>query len=348
MTTALCITVLLLLLASGPCLWYFVLYLAGCIRTSPTPADPLPLCVLIPAHDEAAGLPRTLQSLADADYPPELLRVLVVADNCTDDTSAVATRHKAEVLTRTDTANRGKGYALAFGLPHAVAGVEGVIVVDADCTVNRHFLRRMCDALRRGEAVQAAVQSDGAGRSPAGYVAAVGSAIDSATGAGAGALGLSVPLRGTGMGFRPALLNRVPWGGFGRTEDAEYAATLHAAGVKVSAAHGAEVRCDPPHTGEAFAVQRARWSAALRFNPLKSKPLVLLHLLLTTAAVLLLAGPLAVGWLALLWVFTATVYISAAAPLGVPPLAVVGVVAKLVAVAVRGFRKGGEWLRTPR
>ncbi len=347
MTAALCIA--LLVLASGPCLWYFVLYLAGCIRTSPPPAEPLPLCVLIPAHNEATGLPRTLQSLADADYPPELLRVMVVADNCTDDTTAVAKLHGAKVLTRTDSEKRGKGYALAFGLPQAVAGVEGVIVLDADCTVNPHFLRRMSDSLNRYDAVQAGVFSACAKRSAAGYVAAVGSAIDTTTGEGASVLGLSVPLRGTGMGFRSGLLAQVPWDGFGKAEDAEYAVNLRAAGLNVKSAPGAEVRCDPPETSEAFAVQRARWSAALRFNPLKSKPLVLLHLMLTTAGVLLLASdPLAVAWLALLWVLTATVYISAAAPLGVPPLAAVGVVAKLVAVAVRGFRRGGEWLRTPR
>ena len=347
MTAALCIA--LLLLASGPCLWYFALCSAARFAKTPPAADPLPLCVLIPAHDEADGLPRTLHSLFAADYPRPLLRVLVVADNCTDDTAAVARACGADALVRTDAANRGKGYALAFSLPHAVEGAEGVVVLDADCTVNRDFLRRMSAALRADEAAQAAVLSGDAKGSAAGYVAAVGSALDSATGAGAGVLGLRVPLRGTGMGFRRGLLGRVPWSGFGRTEDAEYAAKLKRVGVTVRAAAGAEVRCVPPATGEAFAVQRARWSAALRFNPLKSKPLLLAHLALTAAAVpLLTASPLLLAWVGGLLALTAAVYASAAAPLGRPPLAAVGVVAKLAGVAVGGFRRGGAWLRTPR
>lgn len=349
MASAVC--TLLLATATVPCLYYFVLFALGrWRRKSPPPCDPLYLTVLIPAHDEAAGLPRTLRSLADAEYPASHRRVLVVADNCTDATAEVAKLHGAECVVRTDPARRGKGYALAFGIPHAMAGSDAVVVLDADCTVSRDLLRRMSDALRSADAVQVAVVSGNATASPAGYVAAVGSAIDNTVSAGADRLGGRVPLRGSGMGFRRGLLERHPWGGFGLTEDAEYSAALARSGVRVRFVPDAEVRCEAPADGSAFAVQRKRWAAALRFNPLQSKPLVLAHLLLVAVATLALSpSPLLLIWLAGLLVLTAWVYVSAAVPFGWPPVRSAGVLVRLLMLAVLGGRnQKGRWERTPR
>jgi cellulose synthase/poly-beta-1,6-N-acetylglucosamine synthase-like glycosyltransferase len=351
MTVAVC--TLLLATATVPCVYYAVLYALGrCRRTATSPADPLYLTVLIPAHNEAGQLPHTLRSLAAADYPASHLRVLVVADNCTDSTAAMAKLHGADVITRTDPAHHGKGFALAFGLPHAVAGCDAVIVLDADCTVNRDFLRRMSDGLRHADAVQAAVCSTNTA-TPAGYVAAVGSRMDNATAAGLNALGGRVPLRGTGMGFRRTLLERLPWVGFGPAEDVEYAATLAAHGVRVRCVPDAEVRCEAPADGGAFGVQRKRWSAALRvgvFGLLNSKPLVLAHLSVVAVLVLVLSpSPVLVGWLVGLVALTAGTYITAAVPFGWPSLRVFGVVGRLLMLAVvAGRNQQGRWERTPR
>lgn len=92
------------------------------------------VAVLIPAHDEALGLPATLQAIAPQLAPGD--RVLVVADNCTDDTAAVAHTAGADVVERHDAVRRGKGYALDFGVRHlAAAPPEVVVIVDADCIV---------------------------------------------------------------------------------------------------------------------------------------------------------------------------------------------------------------------
>lgn len=92
------------------------------------------VAVLIPAHDESAGLLATLWALAPQLHAED--RVLVVADNCTDDTAAVARRGGAEVVERSDELLRGKGYALDFGVRHLAADPpEIVVIVDADCIV---------------------------------------------------------------------------------------------------------------------------------------------------------------------------------------------------------------------
>ncbi len=351
MTAAVCI--LLLTSATVPCLYYAVLFALGrCRRTRVPAGEPLHLTVVIPAHDEARQLPATLQSVFNADYPASHMRVLVVADNCTDRTSEVAVTHGADCVIRTDPTRRGKGYALAYGLPQALPGADAVIVLDADCTINRDFLRRMSDRLRTADVVQSAVVSTNTD-SPSGYVAAVGGGIDNTTAAGLDAVGGRVPLRGTGMGFRRGVLERHPWGSFGPTEDAEYAAVLAVDRVRVRVAPGAEVRCEAPADGGAFAVQRRRWRSALgvgRFGLLNSKPLVLAHLLIVAVVVALLTtSPLLLCWLAVLLVVTAGVYIAAAIPHGPPSVRICAVVLRLLMLAVFGGRRQNhQWERTPR
>jgi glycosyltransferase involved in cell wall biosynthesis len=46
------------------------------------------IAVLIPAHNEAAGIQDTLRSVAGQSKPAD--RVFVIADNCTDDTARLA------------------------------------------------------------------------------------------------------------------------------------------------------------------------------------------------------------------------------------------------------------------
>src|SRR5450631_1992093 len=58
------------------------------------------IAVLVPAHNESTGLLPTL-----ADLKAQLRagdRLLVVADNCTDDTASAASAAGAEVITRSD------------------------------------------------------------------------------------------------------------------------------------------------------------------------------------------------------------------------------------------------------
>ena len=90
------------------------------------------VAVLVPAHNESAGLQGTL-----ADIKGQLRsgdRLLVVADNCTDDTAVVARASGAEVTERQEPEKIGKGYALAWGLRQLdVDPPEAVIMVDADC-----------------------------------------------------------------------------------------------------------------------------------------------------------------------------------------------------------------------
>jgi cellulose synthase/poly-beta-1,6-N-acetylglucosamine synthase-like glycosyltransferase len=100
------------------------------------------VAVLVPAHNESTGLLPTI-----GDIRAQLRfgdRLLVVADNCSDDTASISVAAGAEVAERHDPAKRGKGYALDFGIRHlAEDPPEILIVIDADCRLAEKTVDRL-------------------------------------------------------------------------------------------------------------------------------------------------------------------------------------------------------------
>jgi cellulose synthase/poly-beta-1,6-N-acetylglucosamine synthase-like glycosyltransferase len=112
-------------------------------------AGPVTITVLIPAHDEEACIGGTLASLAAQSHPPT--RVVVVADNCTDDTARVARAAGVDVLETLDNTQKKAGalnQALRVVLP-GMGDNDCVLVMDADTTLDPGFLegavRRLSD-----------------------------------------------------------------------------------------------------------------------------------------------------------------------------------------------------------
>ncbi|MFF7061494.1 glycosyltransferase [Pseudomonas sp. NPDC008258] len=146
---------------------FFVQVLMACLppRSRPLGNAVRPrVAVLVPAHDEAAIIRTTLASIT-----PQLQegdRLLVVADNCSDETARLAREAGAEVVERFDAVRRGKGYALDFGVRH-LAGQppEVVIVVDADCQVGEGAIECLA---RRCKQAQRPIQALYLMRAPAG------------------------------------------------------------------------------------------------------------------------------------------------------------------------------------
>jgi cellulose synthase/poly-beta-1,6-N-acetylglucosamine synthase-like glycosyltransferase len=135
----------LLILIVLPVLVLFAQVLLACMparsRSSTQGSRPR-LAVLVPAHDESSIIVATLNSIRAQLREGD--RLLVVADNCTDDTAAVARAVGAEVVERSDELQRGKGYALDFGVRHlASAAPDVVIIIDADCQVGEGAIERL-------------------------------------------------------------------------------------------------------------------------------------------------------------------------------------------------------------
>ncbi|WP_103381057.1 glycosyltransferase family 2 protein [Pseudonocardia dioxanivorans] len=127
----------------------------------PAPLDDAPagtrprIVALVPAHDEQRALPEALASLRDQTTAPD--RIVVVADNCTDDTVPVARRHGAEVLEtvgNTDRKAGALGQALDALLP-ALADDDLLLVADADSMLVTGFVETALRTLRDDHTVGA-------------------------------------------------------------------------------------------------------------------------------------------------------------------------------------------------
>ncbi|WP_258174978.1 glycosyltransferase family 2 protein [Nesterenkonia sandarakina] len=103
-------------------------------------SGPVTVTVLIPAHNEEAPLPLTLASLATQSHRPA--RVIVVADNCSDDTVEIARAAGVEVFEtvgNTEKKAGGLNQMLVELLPGQGPN-DIVMVMDADTRLDAGFL----------------------------------------------------------------------------------------------------------------------------------------------------------------------------------------------------------------
>ncbi len=111
------------------------------------------IVVLIPAHDEESVIRDTIISISD--NLPQNSKILVVADNCSDNTAKVVSDLGVEVIERSSDDLRGKGYALDFGISHlreTNAEPEVLLIMDADCIIydgDIHNFAKACLKLNR-------------------------------------------------------------------------------------------------------------------------------------------------------------------------------------------------------
>ncbi len=284
---------------------------AAARRPAAPPATlPLRLAVVVPAHNEELVLGATLVSLTSQDYPAGCVQIVVVADNCTDGTAAIARSRGASVLERTSETERGKGYALNFAISHLLAqplAPEAVVIVDADTQAAPDFLRCMSARIAQNKdphGYGAWQGRYGVLNSGDGWRAALMTAafdlVNHIKPLGRDRLGLSAGLKGNGMAFTAPLAAALPWPGGSLTEDLDYGLELaRRFDLRVQYVPEARVAAQMPATAMQAASQRRRWEQGRsglvreRALPLLAEGLRRRSLLLFDAAWDLLTPPLA-------------------------------------------------------
>jgi len=248
--------------------WFFQI-VAGCFalhRKRPSSAKSAGAflhrtTVLIPAHDEGSGILPTLTDVLDQLGPHD--SVLVVADNCTDDTAAIAEAAGVKVAVRVDPTRRGKGYALEFGVRHLSANPPDVVVIlDADCRLGEDALRHLsARAIGSGRPAQAlylilpresALQAKGVNLFAwrvKNWVRPLGLAL----------FGLPTQLVGTGMAFPFGLLLDRDLGNSRLAEDTALGIALASSGHAPHFVSEAKVYSHFPASQVGSERQRLRW-----------------------------------------------------------------------------------------
>lgn len=259
------IVALLVLLLSGlllaEVLAASLLWSAALEPARPQPKGAKRLTVLIPAHNEEGVLPHTLASLQSQLSSPS--QAVVIADNCTDATAAVARSAGASVLERDDPRRRGKGYALDYGLQALSANPpDVVIVIDADCLVLPGAIAHLGgQALNSGQPVQAVyLMEQPSEASPKDHVSAFAFKVkNQVRPLGLTCLGWPCPLTGTGMAFPWSVIATVDLASGHIVEDMKLGLDLAIAGYLPQLCPDAQVRSQFPTADTARNSQRTRW-----------------------------------------------------------------------------------------
>ncbi|MBN1929744.1 MAG: glycosyltransferase [Chlorobiaceae bacterium] len=322
---------LLVILLSLPAAYLFVVTIAAYLfRKERVAANRmLRIGVLIPAHNEETGIVRTIESIRAGNWPAELTSIFVIADNCSDRTAEMARKAGATVAERTDTVNRGKGQALDWFLrerKELYRQVEVITIIDADVAADPDYLREVSLSFSQPgiEALQAynGVSNPEAGWRP-GLLDAAFNVFNHLRMAGPFRLSGTCVLKGNGMAFRRALLEKNGWPCHSIVEDMEFSVRLLQDGISVHYNPDAVVRSDMVTSSKNASSQRSRWESG-RFALVRSMALPLLKLFARTGK---------------------PKYLVAFAELAIPPLSLLALLFAIVSLLAL-LTLHGPWLAT--
>lgn len=296
MPMSLCVLVLQIQIVLG---WRRVVRLQAGLLDGDRPC----LAVLVPAHDESSGIEATLVNVLAQTLPMD--RVLVVADNCSDNTAVLARAAGVEVVERHDLDRIGKGHALAFGLAALRQKPPQVLViVDADCRLDSGALDILGrTALLRQRPVQARYVMDlpTTPTLPQKVAAFAWRVRNVARPLGWHRLGGPCQLMGTGMAFPWHQIKDAMLAHSDLVEDMRLGVDLAMAGHPPLYCDQAVVRSWFPESGSATQTQRTRWEHGHLASIIEHVPRLILRGLTTRRPALLgLALDLMVPPLALL------------------------------------------------
>ena len=219
------------------------------------------IAVMVPAHNEGSGLLPTLNDIKHQLRTND--RVLVIADNCTDDTASVAASAGAEVAIRSDALKIGKGYALDWGMKYlSSAPPDVVIIIDADCRVQPNAIDRLayvCQKLNRPAQalyLMTSLPESAINHQVAEFAWRLKNLVRPL---GLRALGLPCQLMGTGMAFPWSVIQLADLANGSIVEDLKLGLELASAGYPPKFEPLAVVTSTFPATAQGSESQRHRW-----------------------------------------------------------------------------------------
>lgn len=222
--------------------------------------------VLIPAHNESFEIAKTVRRIKNTlNYPEAHFNIIVIADNCQDDTAELSREAGAQVVERFDLSARGKGQALDwFFKSHKSIYLEfdAVVIIDADTIPHPNFLNEISQSLSHSD-VEVVQGFYGVSNPQANWRTALASAALSVfhhiRPAGRNQIGGTAGLKGNGMAFRTNIVETYGWPAYSVVEDIEYSILLLMDGILVHYNPDAVVYGEMASGSHQAETQRKRW-----------------------------------------------------------------------------------------
>ncbi|MCC0649828.1 glycosyltransferase family 2 protein [Clostridioides sp. ZZV15-6598] len=109
--------------------------------------------ILVPAHNEAKVIGRTVESLLLLNYPKDKMELIVINDNSSDNSREILESIKSKyknynfTIINTDSTTGGKGKSNALNIGYKISKGEFIAVYDADNTPDRDALRYLIQTI---------------------------------------------------------------------------------------------------------------------------------------------------------------------------------------------------------
>lgn len=224
--------------------------------------------VVIAARNEASVIAALIESIQQQHYPQELLDIFVVADNCTDQTAAIARSQGAHVHERYNQKQQGKGYALEFLFDRIFADYgsdqfAAYFVFDADNLLDPNYVAEMHRVFSNGYEIVTGYRNSknyGDNWISAGY--SLNFIRESAyLNESRMALNISGAVSGTGFMFSNTIINKTQgWKYFLLTEDIEFTIKQVLDGQRIGYSATAIFYDEQPVGWKQSWKQRMRWA----------------------------------------------------------------------------------------
>lgn len=231
------------------------------------------VAVLIPAHNEVSGIQKTIDTLKPQIQAGD--QIVVIADNCSDNTAELSRSLGATVVERTNLEKRGKGFALDFGRSSLEESPPDVVmIIDADCVVHPGTV---AEATKLAHASQATVQVTNLLAPPenpslrdqiSSFAFTVRTLVRPN---GVARLGLPLTLYGTGMAFPWSIFRESPLANDNLVEDLQLSLDLLIAGHSSRLCRAGRVTGVLPSKSNVATQQRKRWEHG-HLNTLLTQP----------------------------------------------------------------------------
>ena len=233
-----------------------------------TPEKAIAYKILIPAHNEASIVGKTLAKLIaelpDSNSGPNPENIILIADNCADTTAEIARSLGVTVLERNDATHRGKGFALDFGIQYLRVNShpDVLVIIDADCETSKNSLIALINLVSvLGKPAQMTnimrvIDNASIKQKIAGFAWFLKNKIRPLA---MYRMGLPVALTGTGMALPWQLLESVKVGHGNIVEDMQLGIDCAINGYPPVFCPDAVVYSDFPEQSSAELTQRTRW-----------------------------------------------------------------------------------------
>jgi Glycosyltransferases, probably involved in cell wall biogenesis len=255
------------------CLYQVVIAVAGLFkkRVFVRCAPKNRFAAIISARNEEGVIASLIESLKLQNYPRELFDVIIVADNCTDDTAKVAREAGAVVYERYNQAEIGKGHALKFVFKKIFEErdrYDAFCIFDADNIVDRDFFLHMNDAIEAGYEVAQGYRDM---KNPADSWISGGHSLFFWTqnrffNQARSFMGNSATINGTAYMIKAALIREIGYSPATSTEDIEFTMQCVLAGKRIGWVPGAKAYDEQPTTLSQSLTQRMRWINGMMQN----------------------------------------------------------------------------------